>query len=88
MIIESLGCLRLYGDSRVSRAQPRINAYEISLRHDWLLFVFWGFFASCFEINVFFYFTNLDKLFFVNNKAFPLKVITYLNSLPLLFLET
>ena len=35
---QTLGCLRLYGDSRVSRAQPRINAYEIFLQHDWLLF--------------------------------------------------
>ena len=35
---QTLGCLRLYGDSRVSRAQPRINAYEILLQHDWLLF--------------------------------------------------
>ena len=26
--------------TRVSRAQPRINAYEISLQHDWLLLVF------------------------------------------------
>ena len=34
----TLGCLRLYGDSRVSRAQPRINAYKILLQHDWLLF--------------------------------------------------
>ena len=34
---QTLGCLRLYGDSRVSRAQPRINAYEILLQHDWLL---------------------------------------------------
>ena len=34
---QTLGCLRFYGDSRVSRAQPRINAYEI-LQHDWLLF--------------------------------------------------
>ena len=25
------------GDSRVSRAQPRNNAYEILLQHDWLL---------------------------------------------------
>ena len=33
----SLGCLRLYGDSPVSRAQPRINAYEILLQYDWLL---------------------------------------------------
>ena len=33
-----LGCLRFYGDSRVSRAQPRINAYEILLQDDWLLF--------------------------------------------------
>ena len=33
---KTLGCLRLYGDSRVSRAQPRINAYEILLQHDWL----------------------------------------------------
>ena len=32
------GCLRLYGDSRVSREQPCINAYEILLRHAWLLF--------------------------------------------------
>ena len=31
---QTLGCLRLYGDSRVSRAQPRINAYEILLPHD------------------------------------------------------
>ena len=30
--------LHLYGDSRVCRAQPRINAYEILLQHDWLLF--------------------------------------------------
>ena len=37
---QTLGCLRLYGDSRVSRAQPRINAYEIMLQHDWLLFFF------------------------------------------------
>ena len=36
---QTLGCLRLYGDSRVSRAQPRINAYEILLQHDWL-FIF------------------------------------------------
>ena len=35
---QALGCLRLYGDSRVSRAQPRINTYEILLQHDWLLF--------------------------------------------------
>ena len=35
---QTLGCLRLYGDSRVSRAQSRINAYEILLQHDWLLF--------------------------------------------------
>ena len=35
---QTLGCLSLYGDSRVSRAQPRINAYEILLQHDWLLF--------------------------------------------------
>ena len=32
---QTLGCVRLYGDSRVSRAQPRINAYEILLQHDW-----------------------------------------------------
>ena len=36
--IQTLGCLRLYGDSRVSRAQPRINTYEIFLHYDWLLF--------------------------------------------------
>ena len=35
---QTLGCLRLDGDSRVSRAQPRINAYEILLQHNWLLF--------------------------------------------------
>ena len=35
---QTLGYLRLHGDSRVSRAQPRINAYEILLQHDWLLF--------------------------------------------------
>ena len=35
---QTLGCLRLYGDSRVSRAQPGINAYEILLQRDWLLF--------------------------------------------------
>ena len=28
---------RLYGDSRVSQTQPRINAYEILLQHDWPL---------------------------------------------------
>ena len=33
---QTFGCLRLYGDSRVSRAQSRINAYEILLQHDWL----------------------------------------------------
>ena len=39
---QTLNCLRLYGDSRVSRAQPRINAYEILLQLaiDWLLFFF------------------------------------------------
>ena len=37
MIIESLGCLRLYGDSRVSQTQPRITDYEILLQHDWRL---------------------------------------------------
>ena len=37
---QTLGCLRLYGDSRVSRAQLRINAYEILQQHDWLLFFF------------------------------------------------
>ena len=35
---QTLGCIRLYGDSRFSRTQPRINAYEILLLHDWLLF--------------------------------------------------
>ena len=35
---QTLGCLRLYGDIRVSRSQSRINAYEILLQHDWLLF--------------------------------------------------
>ena len=35
---QKLGCLCLYGDSRVSRAQPHINAHEILLQHDWLLF--------------------------------------------------
>ena len=38
---QTLGCLRLYGDSRVSRTQPRINAYEMLLQHDWLLFFSW-----------------------------------------------
>ena len=65
---KTLGCPRLYGDSRVSPAQPRINAYEILLQHDWLLF----FSASCFEINVF-YFTDLNKLFFLMMKHFPYK---------------
>ena len=37
---QTLGCLRLYGTSRVSPAQPRINAYVILLQHDWLLFFF------------------------------------------------
>ena len=37
---QTLGCLRLYGDSRISRAQPRINAYKILLQHYWLLFFF------------------------------------------------
>ena len=78
---QTLGCLRLYGDSWVCRAQPRINAYEILLQHDWLFcFCFWFFFvfffASCFEINVF-YFTNLDKLFFIDSKTFFFLVITY-----------
>ena len=54
-----------YGDSRGSRA-PCISAYEILLQHDWLLL---GGFASCFEINVF-YFTNLNKLFFQIMKHF------------------
>ena len=35
---QTLSCPRLYGESRVSRAQPRITAYEILLQHDWLLF--------------------------------------------------
>ena len=39
---QTLGCLRLYGDSRVSRAQPRINVYEILLQHDWLLLLVLG----------------------------------------------
>ena len=37
-ILASRICFRLYGDSRVSRAQSRINAYEILMQHDWLLF--------------------------------------------------
>ena len=36
---QTLSCLRLYGDRRISRAQPRINANEILLQHDWLLFI-------------------------------------------------
>ena len=56
---QTLGCLHLYGDIRVSRAQPRINAY---MRYCCSI-IDCCFFASCFEINVF-YFTNLDKLFF------------------------
>ena len=59
---QTLGCLRLYGDSRVSRAQPRINAYEILLQHDWLL-LFFCFFCIMFW-NKLFYFTYLDKLYF------------------------
>ena len=35
---QTLGSLRLYGDSQVFLAQSRINAYEILLQHDWLLF--------------------------------------------------
>ena len=35
---QTLGCLHLYGDRRISRAQRRINAYEILLQHYWLLF--------------------------------------------------
>ena len=35
---QTLGWLRLYGDSRDSRAQTRINAYDKFLQHDWLLF--------------------------------------------------
>ena len=38
-IMQTFGCLRLYGDSRVSRAQSRINAYQRLLLHDWL-FIF------------------------------------------------
>ena len=38
---QTLGCLCLYGDNRVPRAQPRINAYEILLQHDWLIFFSW-----------------------------------------------
>ena len=37
MCNQTLGCLRLYGDSRVSQTQPRINDYELLLQHDWLL---------------------------------------------------
>ena len=37
---QTLDCLRLYGEHRVSRAQPRFNTYEILLQHDWLLFFF------------------------------------------------
>ena len=64
--------LRL-GDSRISRAQPRINAYEILLQHDrlLLLLIFVFLHHAGFEINAF-YFTYLDKLFFLNNKTFPL----------------
>ena len=36
---QTLGCLRLYGDSRVYRAQPRINAYDKLLQHDCLLLI-------------------------------------------------
>ena len=36
---QTLGCFRLYEDSRVSPAKLRINAYEILLQHDWLLYV-------------------------------------------------
>ena len=38
---QTLDCLRLYEDSRVSQAQPRINAYEILLQPaiDWLGFI-------------------------------------------------
>ena len=46
---QTLCCLRLYVDSRVSRAQPRINAYEILLQHDWL----GVFLPSCFEKKFF-----------------------------------
>ena len=37
---QTLGCLRLYGDGPVSRAQPRNNAYEKLLQHAWLSFFF------------------------------------------------
>ena len=57
-------------EERIGRGLPsehRINAYEMLLQHDWLSL----FFASCFEINVF-YFTNFRKIIFFNNKTFPL----------------
>ena len=38
---QTLDCLRLYGDNRVSRALPRINAYEVLLQHNWLLIFSW-----------------------------------------------
>ena len=46
---DNIESLHLYGDSRVSLAQPRINANEILQQHDWL-----GFCSSRFEIKVFF----------------------------------
>ena len=33
---QTLGCLRLYEDIRVSRVQPRINANEILLQHNFM----------------------------------------------------
>ena len=36
---QTLGCLRLYGDNRVSRAQLSINVYEILVQHHRLLFL-------------------------------------------------
>ena len=76
---QTLGCLRLYGDSQV--LERSINAYEILLQHDWLclgfFFLFFfggggvcGFFLHHVFKNVF-YFTYLDN-FFLNNKTFPL----------------
>ena len=35
---QTLSYLGLHGNSRVSRVQPPINAYEILLQYDWLLF--------------------------------------------------
>ena len=67
------GYLRLFGDSRVSRAQPDINAYEILLQLHDRIFLDNSFAETHSHLKLSYHIT--DRLLAAGNDAFYLGII-------------